>query len=232
MHSSNLHITLSTLAGFILLLIVFSAPPLLAQTEPSADDETGTITEVESNPTAPANEESTGLTPEEIEALILAPREGDTFHDSSALLIVTKEKKSPKGALLRSLVLPGWGQFYNHAWWKGFLVIGGEVTFAAVAVRQYLKSKDCLRKSRQTSGSESDYYLDRYKYYQVEMEKYGWFFVGVLVFSMLDAYVDAHLYDWEVGDIEKEAEGKKEQKFSLDLAPWEKGLGLSLNASF
>jgi hypothetical protein len=230
MRPTGIGISFLALLGLLLLPTLFFTPCLMAQTEPHAEDETGATTGTESKPTAPANEESTGLTPEQIEALILAPREGDTFHDSSTLLVVIKEKKSPKGALLRSLVLPGWGQFYNHAWWKGFLIIGGEVTFAAVAVRQYLKSKDYLQKSRQTSGSESDYYLNQYKYYQVETEKYGWLFVGVLVFSMLDAYVDAHLYDWEVGDIEKEAESK--QKVSIELAPWEQGLGLCLSASF
>lgn len=215
-----------------LIITAFALSLTLIPTSPaSAQDETGEGGAVSS--TAPPSEESTGLSPEEIEALILAPREGELFLDSSYLVVSTVEMKSPTGALLRSLVLPGWGQFYNRAWWKGLLVIGGEATLAAIAVRQYLKSKDYLSKARETSGAESDYNLSQYQHYQVEAEKYGWFFVGVLVFSMLDAYVDAHLYDWDVGDIEREEEADSvEDKFSLALLPRKDGFGLAFGFSF
>lgn len=32
---------------------------------------------------------------------------------------------SPKRAVLRSLMVPGWGQLYNHRWWKTPVIYGG-----------------------------------------------------------------------------------------------------------
>jgi len=32
---------------------------------------------------------------------------------------------SPHTAVLRSLIIPGWGQLYNHQWWKVPIIYGG-----------------------------------------------------------------------------------------------------------
>src|ERR1700760_3024844 len=32
---------------------------------------------------------------------------------------------SPHKAVMRSLMIPGWGQIYNHRWWKVPLIYGG-----------------------------------------------------------------------------------------------------------
>lgn len=43
-----------------------------------------------------------------------------------------RKKHTPKGATLRSLILPGWGQAYNHEYWKVPLAV------AAVGIPLYL----------------------------------------------------------------------------------------------
>lgn len=54
---------------------------------------------------------------------------------------ITKEKTyhpdslhSPHKAVMRSLIIPGWGQLYNHRWWKVPLIYGGLGLLADVVV--------------------------------------------------------------------------------------------------
>ena len=49
--------------------------------------------------------------------------------------------KSPKGALIRSLILPGWGQVYNRKFIKALVFLGGEFYFMS----RYLKLDDELK---------------------------------------------------------------------------------------
>ena len=92
--------------------------------------------------------------------------------------------KSPRGAMIRSLVVPGWGQFYNGKWFKGIVVIGTEVGIVANAY--YLDNK----LDQSTTEYEQEFYRDNRNL------SYWWLGAAILL-SMLDAYVDAHLYDFD-----------------------------------
>jgi hypothetical protein len=58
-----------------------------------------------------------------------------TKHDTIVTRSMGKVKKekiyhpdsthSPRTALIRSLIIPGWGQIYNHSWWKVPFLYGG-----------------------------------------------------------------------------------------------------------
>ena len=94
----------------------------------------------------------------------------------------TKEvkAKSPRGAMLRSIFIPGWGQFYNGKWFKGLIIAGAEVGLIANAViqNQYaVQSKTELERA---------FYVDN-------RNLSFWWLAGVILYSALDAYVDAHL---------------------------------------
>ena len=62
--------------------------------------------------------------------------------------------KNPTGAMLRSLAVPGWGQFYNGKWFKGILVAGAETGLVANAL--------VLDQWAKNSATENErlYYLD------------------------------------------------------------------------
>jgi hypothetical protein len=93
--------------------------------------------------------------------------------------------KSPRGAMLRSLTMPGWGQAYNGKWFKAILVLGAESGLAANAVYYNRKALN--------SGSE-----DEKLFYQDSRSAFIWWFAGIYMINILDAYVDAQLFSFDV----------------------------------
>ena len=96
------------------------------------------------------------------------------------------QTKSPTGALIRSALFPGWGQFYTERYIKSGLIFCLESGLIISALVQDKKAKDAY----QTDYAE---YLDRLD----RRNGYLWWTAGVIVFSMIDAYVDAHLFGFD-----------------------------------
>jgi len=127
---------------------------------------------------------------------------------SSSEQDTTAAALSPRGAMFRSLVFPGWGQWYNEKKLKSLLVFSAE----AACVVAYRNEDSRMKNS--TSESEREYYRD-------ERNKYAWWLGGVIIYSMLDAYVDAYLDKFNVRmDINVD---KKEDNtlvmFTLNFSP-------------
>jgi hypothetical protein len=62
----------------------------------------------------------------------LNSKKNDTVVHKAVIPKVKKEKvyhpdstHSPHTAIMRSLIIPGWGQLYNHRWWKVPVIYGG-----------------------------------------------------------------------------------------------------------
>ena len=96
------------------------------------------------------------------------------------------EVKSPLGAVWRSALVPGWGQWYTGHRWKAALVAGAEVFLMGTAVYEHEQVSPSATKS------EADRHRDRRGTFVL-------WSMGALVYSMLDAYVDAHLYGLDEG---------------------------------
>ncbi len=96
-------------------------------------------------------------------------------------------KKSPTGALLRSMVFPGWGQWYNGQKIKAAVVFTAESFLIGSAI--YLNKKVT---DSEVGSLERDFYRDR-------RNLTHWLIGGFTLLSMLDAYVDAYLYDFDTG---------------------------------
>lgn len=92
--------------------------------------------------------------------------------------------KSPKGAMLRSMIFPGWGQWYNQKRLKAVVVFGAEVGLLTNSI--YLNQK-C--QASQTT-LEREFYINN-------RNLSNWWLLGVILFSMADAFVDAHLYHFD-----------------------------------
>ncbi|NQT27702.1 hypothetical protein HQ585_20265 [candidate division KSB1 bacterium] len=94
--------------------------------------------------------------------------------------------KSPRGAMLRSAVLPGWGQLYNNQKIKASIAVIAEVGLItnAVALNQQVVS----------AVTE-----DERLYYESNRSLSVWLAIGVYFLVMIDSYVDANLSDFDIG---------------------------------
>lgn len=100
--------------------------------------------------------------------------------------------KSPRNAMIRSLIVPGWGQLYNGKKIKSLIIFGAETSvFSAILIQNNRLSDS------KTSENRS--------FHRDERNKFIWWFGGVIIYSILDAYVDAYLQGFSVDmDINKE----------------------------
>lgn len=92
--------------------------------------------------------------------------------------------KNPTGAMLRSIAFPGWGQWYNGKRFKAVLVFGAEAGIIA----------NTIYHNQKVQSSKSD--LER-EFYLENRRLSNWWLAGVILLSMIDAYVDAHLYNFD-----------------------------------
>jgi hypothetical protein len=120
-----------------------------------------------------------------------------SVHGDSVRLV--KPKRVPMGALLRSVAVPGWGQYYNHKYVKSAVVFGVETFFIVKAVHWWKKTEDQYNSIQQTvDPSQQTTRYNIYRSYRTDRDDYLWA-VGLTVFlSMFDAYVDAHLAGFDV----------------------------------
>jgi hypothetical protein len=94
--------------------------------------------------------------------------------------------KSPKGAMLRSALLPGWGQWYNGSKWKCGLVIAGA---AGLGVNIAVQNR---RASESATDAEREYYVNN-------RNLAIWWLAGLYALTLVDAYVDAQLWHFDTG---------------------------------
>ncbi|MBL0176154.1 MAG: hypothetical protein IPP94_12945 [Ignavibacteria bacterium] len=128
---------------------------------------------------------------------------GDTLQpppsDSSFVM-----KKSPLGAVIRSALLPGLGQLYNESYWKIPIVVGvGAFLVYGIVTEHanYADYRDQYALSISDLNPSGDLYLKSYReFYRDRRDAYAWWFAVVYLLQIADAFVDAHLYDFDVSD--------------------------------
>ena len=110
------------------------------------------------------------------------------------------EEKSPTGALLRSVAFPGWGQFYNRKYFKSVVVFGAETTFITLAAIEWGRMNK-HKKNFENPGQPDRYYryweFEQFQFYEDRRNLFLWITAGIVFLSMFDAYVDAHLYNFD-----------------------------------
>jgi len=117
-------------------------------------------------------------------------------------------KPSPKKASIYSAICPGLGQIYNHKYWKVPIVYVG-LGFCAGSViynaRNYKHYKDKyiymldhnLTEYQNQSLAEVKWYKNTHKRYR---DLWAIITAGFYALQIVDASVDAHLYDFDVSD--------------------------------
>lgn len=121
--------------------------------------------------------------------------------------------KSTTIAMVSSMILPGAGQIYNESYWKAPIVWGLGYYFYSV----YKSQDDLYRENRtkyeaallvhdtttnaaakETLGKQIGFYLDLRKFHERQRNEFGWYLAITYVMTILDAYVDAALFNFEV----------------------------------
>jgi hypothetical protein len=124
---------------------------------------------------------------------------------------------NPRKAIIRSAMIPGWGQITNKKIWKVPLVYGalGTTTYLFFRnLRQFKDSRDAYRLA--VDGDPSNDYLIKQPYFTVKdqperirvfrnqvrqnMDYCVLFFIACWGLNVADAAVDAHLKTFDISD--------------------------------
>ncbi|MDF1575052.1 MAG: DUF5683 domain-containing protein [Bacteroidales bacterium] len=121
----------------------------------------------------------------------------ENFLLPDSLMTEPVKVKSPSRALMLALVLPGLGQAYNGKYWKMPIVwaaLGGVGYAAVYNTREYEQATiDYILEESSLNEQKLEYWKRNMEYsYIIAIAVYG--------LQILDAYVDAHLYSWNVND--------------------------------
>ena len=94
-------------------------------------------------------------------------------------------KRSPRAAMYRSIIFPGWGQWYNKKRFKSALIFTAETSvIAGIIIQNHRLSTSITEQQR--------------IFFKDDRNKFIWWLGGVIIFSMLDAYVDAYLQNFDL----------------------------------
>lgn len=109
--------------------------------------------------------------------------------------------KSPWGAIARSALIPGWGQIYNKSYWKAPVVWGFLGYFMYIwndSNQLYWDWKKLYSESLANSPAGNRSYRNKRDFYRDQRDEFA-VYIGLTYFlNLIDAYVDAHLFDFTV----------------------------------
>lgn len=106
--------------------------------------------------------------------------------------VVAGRNLPPSSIMYRSMVLPGWGQLENGKKKKALFFIAAEAFFIGGIIYEQSQLSE-----KGLSRFERDQILSNRNTYII-------YLLGARLFGMVDAYVDAHLRDFNVRDIAPE----------------------------
>lgn len=133
-----------------------------------------------------------------------------SYHSFSQSDTSAMSKHSPKKAAIMSACLPGLGQIYNKKYWKLPIIYtaAAAVTYFAVTnTKNYKDYRDAYIFSTDGDSTTVDPYgygpdllLSIKNYYRHNLELTYIVAFGIYALNIIDASVDAHLFDFSVDD--------------------------------
>lgn len=113
-------------------------------------------------------------------------------------------KKSPWKAVLYSALLPGAGQFYNESYWKIPVIVGLGSYFVYGWIKnnnQYLDYKQQYANSQTPENPNGNLQLENLReFYRDQRDNFIIYSSILYLINLIDAYVDAQLFDFNVSD--------------------------------
>ncbi len=130
----------------------------------------------------------------------------------SNVVVIPESTHSVKKAVRYSMVLPGLGQAYNRKYWKMPIIygLGGFTAFTAVRNgREYIRYRDAYRIRVDGDPATVDEFQGQINNavlrqnrdaFRQRRDLYWILTAGVYALNLVDAAVDAHLFDFNVSD--------------------------------
>ncbi len=108
---------------------------------------------------------------------------------------------APGWVMLRSGLIPGWGQAKNGKWLKALFVVGLEGLFFERLWFEYDRIDYYRERAHALPADEEAkraYYWSKVERHRMHRRDYIWWTSLVVLLAMGDAFVDAHLRDFDV----------------------------------
>ena len=110
-------------------------------------------------------------------------------------------QKSPTGAMLRSMVFPGWGQLYNESYWKVPVIWAAFGYFAYIVIDQNKLYKEYSGYvSDPPDASKLSTYTKYMNFYRDQRDQFILYLALTYLVNIADAYIDAHMFDFDVSE--------------------------------
>jgi len=129
------------------------------------------------------------------------------------MILLTLISKSAATAMLLTTLIPGGGQFYTKRWFKGILIGGTQSYIIYKGVRTQSDLNDVEKKLKE---SYSDSLAEEKQNLLIQRREIVWWAALIWTIGVLDAYIDAQLYDIE-SDITIDERGNPELNISLNI---------------
>ncbi|MFA6597661.1 MAG: DUF5683 domain-containing protein [Ignavibacteriaceae bacterium] len=127
--------------------------------------------------------------------LISSAQDRVAVADSNAVDTTFVMQKSAWGAVLRSAIIPGWGQIYNESYWKAPIVWGVGGWF----IYNYIKNNNDYKNYQSLYLKTQDLIDKKWRdLYRDQRDLFAMYFVFTYLANLVDAYVDAQLFDFSV----------------------------------
>lgn len=134
---------------------------------------------------------------------------------------------SPIGAMVRSAVFPGWGQFYSRSYFRGSLTvlgIGGSAIGALLAQRSFGNRYNSYAAYASENPHDETGVFERYDYANQRYKLRTFFMytgIGIWVYSLIDSYVSSNFYNAEtlIQSIQKDAQDMEKLGIEIGATP-------------
>ena len=134
---------------------------------------------------------------------------------------------SPIGAVVRSAVFPGWGQFHSRSYFRGSLTalgIGGSIVGALLAQNSFRNRYEAYEKLVWDPFSNEKVILESYEYANQRYKLRTFFLytgIGIWLYSLIDSYVSANFYNATtlIQSIERDAQDIEKLGIEIGATP-------------
>ena len=141
---------------------------------------------------------------------------------------------SPIGAMVRSAILPGWGQFHSRGYFRGsftVLGIGGSVIGALLAQQSFQNRYNAYATYAGLNPNDDQGVFERYEYANQRYKLRTFFMytgIGIWVYSLIDSYVGANFYNATtlIQSIEQDAQDIEKLGIEVGATPSRLYLGI------